>query len=134
MRSLKMNKKIPKLLIVDDELDVREFASNFFHKREFEVIAASNGQQALDLFEREKPDLILLDIKMEGMDGIEVLVRIRERDKKVLVVMVTCKKPEEDDAHKRCKELGISGYIHKPLELDELEQAVISLLNRNNNR
>jgi two-component system response regulator (stage 0 sporulation protein F) len=117
-----------KLLIVDDEPDVREFAANFFRKRKIEAITAGNGQEALDLFVKEKPGLILLDIKMEGMDGIEILSRIREKDKEVLVVMVTGKKPEEDEACKKCEELGMSGYIHKPLELDELERVVLSLI------
>ena len=117
-----------KLLIVDDELDVREFAANFFRKRKIEVIAASNGQEALALFENKKPDLILLDIKMEGMDGIEVLRYIREKDKIIPIVMVTGKEPQEDEALKRCKELGVLDYIHKPLELDELEKVVLSVL------
>ncbi len=117
-----------KLLIVDDELDVREFAANFFRKRKIEVITASNGQEALALFENKKPDLILLDIKMEGMDGIEVLRYIREKDKIIPIVMVTGKEPQEDEALKRCKELGVLDYIHKPLELDELERVVLSVL------
>lgn len=117
-----------KLLIVDDELDVREFAANFFRKRKFDVITAGHGEQALELLEKEKPKLILLDIKMEGMDGIEILARIRERNADVRVIMVTGKKPEEDESCKRCEQLKISGYIHKPLELDELERLVLSEL------
>jgi DNA-binding response OmpR family regulator len=117
-----------KLLIVDDEPDVREFAANFFRKRKIETITAGNGQEALDLFEKEKPSLILLDIKMEGIDGIEVLSRIREKNKEVTVLMVSGRKPEEEESGKKCEELGISGYIHKPLELDELERVVMSLL------
>ena len=117
-----------KLLIVDDELDVREFAANFFRKRKFNVVIAPNGKVALDLFEQERPNLILLDIKMEEMDGIEVLSRIREKNREVPVLMVTGRKPEEDESSKKCEELGISGYIHKPLELGELEQKVLSIL------
>ena len=117
-----------KLLVVDDELDVREFAANFFRKRDFQVITAADGQQAVDLFEKEKPNLVLLDIKMEGMDGIEVLARIRQKCKQTLVIMVTGKKPDEDDARKRCEKLSVSAYIHKPLELGELERIVMSVL------
>jgi CheY-like chemotaxis protein len=119
-----------KLLIVDDELDVQEFAANFFRKRKFEVVTAGGGQQALELLEKEKPSLILLDIKMNGMDGIETLAHIRERTREIPVVMVTGKKPEEDESCKRCTDLGISGYIHKPLQLDELEGIVLSLLTK----
>jgi two-component system response regulator (stage 0 sporulation protein F) len=117
-----------RLLIVDDELDTREFAANFFRKRKFEAITACDGPQALELFEKEKPSLILLDIRMEGMDGIEVLRRIRERDKTTPIIMVTGKEPQENEASKRCEELGILDYIHKPLELEELERVVLSVL------
>lgn len=117
-----------KLLIVDDELDVREFAANFFRRRKVDVLAAGSGAEALTLFEREKPNLILLDIKMENMDGIETLRRLKEKDQNARVVMVTGKKPEEDESYRQCKELGALDYIHKPLELDELEKIVMKLL------
>lgn len=119
-----------KLLIVDDELDVREFAANFFRRRKIEVFTASAGEQALDIFEKQKPDLVLLDIKMEGFDGIEVLKRIKEKSPQAKVMMVTGKKPDEEDSLKKCQDLGALGYIHKPLELDELEQAVMGALNK----
>lgn len=121
-------REMPKLLIVDDELDVREFVANFFRKRKVEVITAKNGEEALNLFERQKPDLVLLDIKMEGMDGFEVLKQIKQKDFSARVIMLTGKKPEEEEAFKRCKELGALNYIHKPLELDELERVVMSVL------
>ena len=121
---------MPKLLIVDDELDVQEFAANFFRKRKFEVVTTGDGQKALELLEKEKPNLILLDIKMNGMDGIETLKHIRERTKDIPVIMVTGRKPDEDNSSQKCEELGISGYIHKPLELGELERVVLSLLPR----
>lgn len=119
-----------KLLIVDDELDVREFTANFFRKRKFAVVLASNGHEALDLFEREKPNLVLLDIKMERMDGIEVLRLMREKIKDIPVIMVTGKEMQEDESFNRCKELGVVDYIHKPLELDKLEEIVLSILRR----
>ncbi|MFC1658353.1 response regulator [Candidatus Omnitrophota bacterium] len=119
---------MPKLLIVDDELDVQEFAANFFRKRKFEVVTSGDGQKALELLETENPNLILLDIKMNGMDGIETLKNIREKNKEIPVVMVTGRKPDEDESCRRCEEMGISGYIHKPLELSELERVVLSLL------
>jgi len=55
-----------KLLIVDDEIDVREFAANFFRKRKVEVSTAESGEEALELLKNQKPNLILLDIKMPG--------------------------------------------------------------------
>jgi len=116
---------VAKLLIVDDEVDVREFATNFFRKRKIEVTAVASGEEAVDLIETQKPNLILLDIKMSGIDGVETLRRIRQKDKNIKVIMVTGRKPEEGGAFEECRKLGISGYIHKPLELDELEKIVL---------
>ena len=119
---------MPKLLIVDDEIDVREFAANFFRKRKMDITVVSSGEEALSVLEEQRPQLILLDIKMVGMDGIETLKRIREKDKDAKVIMVTGKKPEEEGAFDRCRELGACDYIHKPLELDELERVVLGIL------
>ncbi len=123
-----------KLLIVDDELDVREFAANFFRKRKFEVTTAASGEEALRLFEKEKPHLILLDIKMANMDGIETLRRLKEKDEDVKVIMVTGKNLDEDESYKRSKELGALDYIHKPLKLDELETVVMQTLKKISNK
>ena len=81
------------------------------------------------MVETHKPSLVLLDIKMEGMDGIQALERIREKNKDTKVIMVTGKKPEEGQSFERCRELGAIDYIHKPLQLDELEKIVMRELN-----
>ncbi|OGX17211.1 MAG: hypothetical protein A3K83_03780 [Omnitrophica WOR_2 bacterium RBG_13_44_8b] len=119
-----------KLLIVDDEEDVREFAANFFRKRKIEVIAVSSGEEAIASLGKDKPDLILLDIKMDGMDGVQALKRIKELDKDARVIMVTGKKPEDNNAFEQCRELGALDYIHKPLDLEELERIVLSQLSQ----
>lgn len=119
-----------KLLIVDDENDVREFAANFFRRRKIEVLTADSGEEALAILEKQKPDLILLDIKMTGIDGVETLRRIRETDKETKVMMVTGRKPEEDGMFDKCHALGIVDYIHKPLEMDELEKIVLKELSK----
>jgi two-component system response regulator (stage 0 sporulation protein F) len=119
---------VAKLLIVDDEADVREFAANFFRKRKIEALTASSGEEALEMFEKHRPHLILLDIKMSGIDGIETLRQIREKDKTIKVIMVTGRKPEDEEALEKCRQLGVSAYIHKPLELDELERVVMETL------
>lgn len=117
-----------KLLIVDDEMDVREFAANFFRKRKIEVIVASSGEEALEIVAENAPDLILLDIKMEGIDGIETLSRMKKINKDLKVIMVTGRKPEDNGVFEECKTIGACGYIHKPLELDELQQVVMTEL------
>lgn len=115
-----------KLLIVDDESDVREFAANFFRRRKFKVCTSSDGEGAVKAVASERPDLVLLDIKMSGMDGIEALKRIRELNKQVKVIMITGR--DDEEAKRATGELGACGYIHKPLELDELERAVMKAI------
>jgi two-component system response regulator (stage 0 sporulation protein F) len=121
---------MPRLLIIDDEVDVREFAANFFRRRKIDTITASSCEEAMDILEKQKPYLVLLDIKMPGIDGIETLKRIKERDQNTKVIMVTSRKPEEEEAFDKCRQLGALDYIHKPLELDELEKIVLRELSR----
>ena len=122
--------RMARLLIVDDEADVREFAANFFRKRKIECITASSGEEALSLLRKQKADLVLLDIKMSGIDGRETLMRIKEQDKNIKVIMVTGRKPEEEEISEKCRQAGASAYVHKPLEMDELERIVIEELRR----
>jgi len=117
-----------RLLIVDDEADVREFAANFFRRRKVDTIIASSGEEALQILDKEKVDLILLDINMTGITGIEALKYIRAKNCDAKVIMVTGTKPHEGAAFDQCKELGAIDYIHKPLELEELERVVMSQL------
>lgn len=117
---------MPKLLIVDDELDVREFAKNFFKRRKIDVDTAATGEEALAKIQKDNPDLVILDIRMEGMDGIEVLKRVRQSGNKTDIIMVTG--VAEKEAMDKANELGVIGYIHKPLILDELEQVVLKRL------
>src|SRR5579863_405307 len=116
-----------KLLIVDDESDIREFARNFFHKRKIEVYVASGGRQALDLIVKESPNLILLDVRMEEMTGIEVLRELRKKNPITKVIMVSG--VEDEETIKEANALGVIGYIHKPFILEELEKIVLAQLN-----
>ena len=117
---------MPKLLIVDDETDIREFAKNFFKKRRIEVFTAAGGNDAILIINSHNPDLVLLDVRMEEMTGIEVLKKIREKNSSVKVIMVTG--VEEEETINAAQKLGVSGYIHKPLILEELEKIVLKEL------
>lgn len=119
---------MPKLLIVDDEIDVREFAKNFFKRRKIEVETAESGEEALSKLSNFNPDLIILDVRMSGMDGLEVLSKMRETGNKTDVIMVTG--VNEEETMTRASELGVVGYIHKPLVLEELEKEVLNRLSK----
>lgn len=111
-----------KILVVDDEHDICDFVRSFFQERGYSVLTASSGEDALVVIKAERPDLVLLDIKMKGMDGIAALKHIRDIDKKVKVVMVTALE-EQEKMDEACR-LGACEYITKPLVLDNLEHAV----------
>ncbi len=117
-----------KLLIVDDENDVREWAAKFFRKRKIGVLTASSGEEAIEMVSREKPLAMLLDVRMEGIDGVETLRRIRETDKDIKVVMVTGS--EDKETLSQTKALGAYDYIHKPLKLSELESVVLKIFEK----
>ncbi len=115
-----------KLLIVDDELDVREFAKNFFRKRGIDVLTASDGKEALNIISSDTPDLMLLDIRMSGINGMDVLKTLRAQGSQTKVIMIS---GLEDDAVVRdAVSLGVAGFIHKPLILEELEKFVLTEL------
>ncbi len=120
---------MPKLLVVDDEHDVCDFVKNFFSERGYAVQTAANGDEALSIVKNDKPDLVLLDIKMNGMDGIAVLKHIKGIDKNIRVVMVSA--VEDQEKMDEARRLGACEYITKPLVLDNLEQVVEKNFNCN---
>lgn len=107
-----------KLLVVDDEMDFLETLVNRLRKRGIEAQGALSGKEALELLEKNEFDLVILDVKMPGMDGIEILKRIKVKWPEIEVIMLT--------GHASL-ELGIQGmehgaydYIMKPTKLEEL--------------
>jgi two-component system response regulator (stage 0 sporulation protein F) len=111
-----------KVLIVDDEPDVRQLLYDFLTGRDYEVLLASGGLDAIQMVEREKPDLVLLDVVMPGMNGVETLRRIAEIDPRLRVIMVTAN--ADIGLTSRLLAMGAVDYIPKPFDLEYLEQAV----------
>lgn len=112
-----------RLLVVDDEVDICDFVRNFFKERNFEVFIAYNGKEALNIVESKRPDIILLDIKMPIMDGMETLRRLRRLSPSTRVIMVTA--VDDEDRAEEAKQHGVAEYITKPLLLEQLERTVL---------
>jgi len=116
-----------KILIVDDEKNIRNLLSIYLEKAGFDTIQARNGQEALDLFEKEKPHLIILDLMLPYVNGIAVAKKIR-RHSNVPILMLTAK-AEEDDRISGL-ELGADDYVVKPFSPREVVARVKGLLRR----
>ncbi|MDY7033973.1 MAG: sigma-54 dependent transcriptional regulator [Thermodesulfobacteriota bacterium] len=109
------------ILIVDDELGTRESLKMILGK-DYEIVTAHNGKDALGMIERVKPNLVLMDIIMPGMDGLTVLERIKELHEDLLVVMITATTTVKTAV--RAMKLGAYDYITKPFDLDEVRLTV----------
>ena len=114
-----------RLLVVDDESDICDFVKNFFKERNFEVDTACNGKEAIKCVEARKPHIVLLDIKMPVMDGLEALKEIQRIDDGIKVVMVTA--VEDAETIKETKRRGATEHITKPLLLEQLERIVLTI-------
>ncbi len=112
-----------RILVVDDEQDVCDMLEKFLKIKGYEVSTALSGKEALTLVKEEKPHIVLLDIRMPEMDGLECLERIKEIDKEIGVIMITALKQEE--VGKKAMELGAYDYITKPLSLQYLQDCLM---------
>lgn len=115
-----------KILVVDDQFGVRRLLFETFREDQHEVEMAANGAEALQLLIAFKPDLILMDMKMPGMNGIETLGQIRALDRRVDVIMMTAYGDTQN--MEQAKELGILHYMGKPFDLFELRERVREIL------
>jgi signal transduction histidine kinase/FixJ family two-component response regulator len=110
------------VLVVDDERNIREGSQRILSRVGFEVLKASTGLEALDLLEKQIIPIILLDLKMPGMDGMEVLKRIRQLDEEILVIVITGYATVET-AIEAMKQ-GAYDFIPKPFEPEQLRIVV----------
>ena len=115
-----------KILVVDDEWELRNLLTGFLLGEGYDVIHASNGEEALELAEKEEPQVILLDVKTRGIDGIKVCRRLKEEDKTrfIPVIMVTALEDRHVDAFVE----GADDFVTIPCSLTEFSFRVRSML------
>jgi two-component system response regulator (stage 0 sporulation protein F) len=120
-----------KLLIVDDQNGIRILLTEVFSTEGYQTYQASNGKLALEIVRNASPDLVLLDMKIPGMDGLDILKHIKSIDASIKVIMMTAY--GELDMIKEATDLGAIMHFTKPFDIDELRQAVNSHLGNSKN-
>jgi two-component system response regulator (stage 0 sporulation protein F) len=117
-----LNSENKKVLIVDDQYGIRVLLYEVFGKEGYQTFQASNGKSALEIVREQSPDLVLLDMKIPGMDGLEILKHIKKMDPSIKVIMMTAY--GELDMIKEATDLGALTHFTKPFDIDELRSAV----------
>jgi DNA-binding response OmpR family regulator len=115
-----------KILVADDEQEIRDLLDHFLKDKGYEVILASDGDQALQLANTENPQAIILDVRMPGLDGLEVCKRLKEKEetKFIPVIFITGFEDNKLDA----LDMGADDFVNKPFDMVELSTRVQSVL------
>lgn len=116
-----------KILVVDDEQDVLDFLKEVVESQGYIFLSARSGEEALNKIKEVRPDLVILDIVMPGVDGLEVLRKIRKKDKMLPVVILTAYGTGE--RVKEAMELDIAGFIPKGASIKEASSKIRTVLN-----
>lgn len=112
-----------KILIVDDEINFAKYLKSHIEEtHHYQAFVATSGEEGIAFVKQHKPDLVLLDIMMPGLDGLETLKRIKGIDKEVPICMVTAVWSDEEG--RKCLEAGAYDYITKPIDLEYLKTAI----------
>lgn len=118
-----------RILIVDDSGLARRRARAILEAAGFEVLEAEDGMSALETYYVQKPDVVLLDLVMKGMYGLEVLARLREMDPNARVIVVSA--DIQSSSHELVAEGGAAGFLVKPVDANEVLTMVRSTLGTN---
>ncbi|MCD8509854.1 MAG: response regulator transcription factor [Bacillus sp. (in: Bacteria)] len=121
-------KRSIKVLIVEDDPNITELVSMYMDKLGFELLVADDGEAGLDLYYKERPDCIILDLMLPSIDGWEICKTIRIEDKDTPIIMLTGKGQSYDII--KGLEIGADDYIVKPFDPNELSARVKAALRR----
>jgi len=107
-----------KILVIDDEQGIRDLFIQALEEDDYEVLTVDNGEQGLEIIKNERPNVIFLDLKLPGIDGLEVLKRISDLEIKPIVIMITGHGTIAKAA--KTMDLGAYDYIVKPFDIDDI--------------
>jgi two-component system alkaline phosphatase synthesis response regulator PhoP len=127
---LKKKSRRAKILVVDDEPNIVQTLQDRLEMNDYQVVTAANGQAGLEKATSEQPDIVLLDVIMPIMDGLEMLERLRKNEatRNMPVIMLTARSQNQDVA--RANGYGIEDYVVKPFDLSELLEKIEAILEK----
>ena len=113
-----------KILSIDDEVGFMTMISEYFGARGYEVFVASRGVKGLDIIKEEKPDIVLIDLKMPGIDGDQVVTQLKKINPKAKSIIITAF-ADEGKTQKKLEDIGVYAYFEKPIaSLKDLEAVI----------
>jgi YesN/AraC family two-component response regulator len=118
------------VLFVDDESMWLEAIRLSMKGEQFKILTADGGEEALKKLQRQKPDLIMSDVRMPFMNGFDLFIKVRDNPKLKNIPYVFMSSIDDFDAKKTAKELGADGYIEKPFDSDHIKSIVLDFLSR----
>ncbi len=122
---------MPKILTIDDEIEFTNTIKNYFAPRGYIVFSASNGEAGLEIAKRELPDVVLLDLKMPGIDGDEVLRRLKDIHPAAKSIMITAFQDDNEKTKTRIMDIGVYAYFEKPIaSMRKLEETIKKAINK----
>jgi CheY-like chemotaxis protein len=116
------------ILLVEDDEDTRYLMQLEMERRGYRVIEAEDGEKAVNLAQQEYPDIILMDLSLPKMDGLEATKQIRELDGMRAVPIVAVTAHQESDFREGAKASGFDAYVTKPIDFDWLSELIVGLL------
>ena len=127
---LKKKSRRAKILVIDDEPNIVQTLQDRLEMNDYQVVTAANGQAGLEKATSEQPDIVLLDVIMPIMDGLEMLERLRKNEatSNIPVIMLTARSQNQDVA--RANGFGIEDYVVKPFDLSELLEKIEAILEK----
>src|SRR6202000_1501402 len=117
---------VDKLLLIDDEADVQYSFKRIFDQPDIELTTANSGEEGLRLIAKLKPDLVIMDVRMGGISGLETLRRLRQVDPRQMVIMMTAYGTTQTAIE--AMQLGAYDYLLKPFDVPRLKQVVLNAL------
>ena len=130
--SVEQNKRQDKIVICDDDKDIVRALEIYLSNRDYELLSAYTGREALDYVKKGDVSLVLLDIMMPEMDGLSATKAIRALDREdagtIPIIAMTANAFDEDE--KKCMEAGMNAHLVKPLDIQKMKEAVCRYLNK----